>query len=971
MNRRSAIISKMSVILCACLCAGSVARAAQTKIWIGGASGNWDDASNWEVLCTSSNNEYVFTNAVTFADGNTGSNYIRIHLTNSTARLDFRGGGVHLARMVYLKNGGELHIWDKGCFDVEHSNGEIYCDASSKIVCHDEDVLPPSLYKISLDGTLDLGGFNQTITYVGQFAHNVYGMRITSARPAMLSFCGSIPSIDITGYLQGLAGICWKPSNSAKKLTFYNYTNTTEGELVVSNGIVTLNTGSYAANLTQLSRAEVASGAMLEIPVAASISKFYADHLVLHEGSTLTLGANATSVLPRVTFVDAGGAATDLPDGLYGASSGYGCLTGSGFVRLAAEENISRWTAAADGHWGAVANWSDCVPSATVDARIDVSGGDYEVTVAEPAVATNLTLRNLGAGTATLNVASRLESTRGEWRIGYGGKVVVPAGGEIQYRGIDASVTDRLASSVEAFKTVKGGEIEVQGKLYVTNMCGNFVVGDADAATSSKISVSGNGELFLGSLSSINSSFSVRQGGLIEVSGDGKLRLNPRTEHYSWQQAGGTLDFSDNATYDGGGMWDYCLGQGRATFRDDAKFVGNATVGNGSARLYFTSESGAPTEVWFRDRAVYSAGGSGSQTLLRSRNGGRIEMHFDSSATHYLGYLIMGRSSYAGFSDIYVSDGILRVNGSGGLNQGSASAYWANSYTTGCVHQTGGAIVVNGEDGYNNAQLKFGFILGDGLTSATLRAPTAFGRFELSGGVVTNESSKSPFVLGIGRGRGEFVQTGGEFVSLATHAQAPAIFGFSNGYGYYVLSNGTAKVSSKVWVGGIDPATCGHDAKKDGVRQYTGTAAEGGITVAAADRSKPCSFTALDTVVLGGLGEGSLEVGPGGTFAGTDLVLSNNTASVLKFHVTNDGAGFVGLSGKLTITDGASLVIDATDFTDTTAKRRMLLQCASIEGGFAPGKMMVVSDRSSQLALSVTSTGIRFGWHSGMIISFR
>ena len=87
--------------------------------------------------------------------------------------------------------------------------------------------------------------------------------------------------------------------------------------------------------------------------------------------------------------------------------------------------------------------------------------------------------------------------------------------------------------------------------------------------------------------------------------------------------------------------------------------------------------------------------------------------------------------------------------------------------------------------------------------------------------------------------------------------------------------------------------------------------------------------------------------------------------------MTNDGAGFVGLSGKLTITDGASLVIDATDFTDTTAKRRMLLQCASIEGGFAPGKMMVVSDRSSQLALSVTSTGIRFGWHSGMIISFR
>ena len=63
--------------------------------------------------------------------------------------------------------------------------------------------------------------------------------------------------------------------------------------------------------------------------------------------------------------------------------------------------------------------------------------------------------------------------------------------------------------------------------------------------------------------------------------------------------------------------------------------------------------------------------------------------------------------------------------------------------------------------------------------STTIREPTTLGVYELSGGVVTNASTRSPFVLGIGRGRGEFIQTGGEFVSNAKEARAYAIFGFS------------------------------------------------------------------------------------------------------------------------------------------------------------------------------------------------
>ena len=234
-----------------------------------------------------------------------------------------------------------------------------------------------------------------------------------------------------------------------------------------------------------------------------------------------------------------------------------------------------------------------------------------------------------------------------------------------------------------------------------------------------------------------------------------------------------------------------------------------------------------------------------------------------------------------------------------------------------------------------------------------MRTPTVLGVYELSGGVVTNEGVRSPFVLGVGRGRGEFIQTGGEFVSKATEFRGPAIFGFSNGYGYYALSNGAVKISSKIWVGGINPATC-----NKGNASYVGTESVGKITVAAADKTKPCSFTVLKTVVLGGLGEGTLEVGPGGTFTGTDLVLSNNTASVLRLVADDSGFGEVNLSGRLTVTDGASLVVDAAGFTGANERRCNLLTCASMSGSFDPGKVTVLTDKPTEVKVSVTANGI-------------
>jgi hypothetical protein len=139
--------------------------------------------------------------------------------------------------------------------------------------------------------------------------------------------------------------------------------------------------------------------------------------------------------------------------------------------------------------------------------------------------------------------------------------------------------------------------------------------------------------------------------------------------------------------------------------------------------------------------------------------------------------------------------------------------------------------------------------------------------------------------------------------------------------------------------------------------------------VAAADPAKPCDFTAMNTVVLGGLGEGEIEIGPGGKFNGTELILSNNTASVIRFNVTDRGAGQINLSGKLKVTDGASLTIDASTLSDNAAIERLqLLKCSETEGAFAPGKVNFICPKASKYRLLVTSAGIRLNKIKGTTI---
>ena len=952
-----------------------------TWTWIGGESGNWSDGNNWDRGTVPSGYQNVsFTNTVTFPNGFSGGVGLHIQLSGSGTKLHLYSGGNNSTRHITVNAGAELHLYDKGCLNLA-SDGE-FKGGSGAVFCHAPDVLSGTKYKFFFPKLLDLGGFNQTITNISQLSNSVGGHELTSETPATLTIGVKADSgwaNTFYGYVKGQASLCWNTATASKKLDIRSYNNDTTGDLVVSNGLVDLFTDSNYAQFTKLSRAVVGPTAQLVLHRRESVNSFFAENLIVHEGDGVRLAwgdagiVAATSTFNNVTFVATDGTATEFQPGVYGAADGDGVtglpwMSGGGFFKVNAM--TSHWKVPQDGTWGTAANWSLDVPSATLRAGIIEPGGDYTVTVAEPAVSTNLTIRNTGGGTATLNVASRLESTKGVWNVGYGGKILVPEGGEVSYCGTKGEVTTKFASTTEAFKIANGGEVEVRGRLAISNMCGTVLLGLNGGSVTSKVVIAGNGEMSFHFKDKNDAVFRMYPTGRIEVKDYGTFRMPYKTENYVWKQEGGTLDFSGHAVFNAGGMWDVCLGRGKATFRDDSSLMGASQ----NARLYFTADASAPTEVCFRDRACYNAGGDNTQTELRPSGGGHIIMRFDSDATHTLGWLKMGRTSYSGFSDVYISDGVVKANSTAGFNQGCASASVnANSFSTGHVYQTSGAFVVNGEGGGYNTQLQYGFILGDGYTSTTIRTPTVLGVYELSGGVVTNghsaNSSNSPFVLGVGRGRGEFIQTGGEFVSKVDknrRDRVPAIFGYSNGYGYYVLSNGTAKLSSKIWVGGVSPATCGFTHSS-----YTGTEAEGGITVAAADRTKPCSFTVSDTVVLGGLGTGSLEVGPGGTFTGTDLVLSNNTASVLRLVANDSGFGAVNLSGRLTVTDGASLFVDATGFTGANVRRCTLLSCASMSGSFAPGNVTVLSDDPAQIRVSVTASGIVLRKLAGTAILLR
>ena len=143
------------------------------------------------------------------------------------------------------------------------------------------------------------------------------------------------------------------------------------------------------------------------------------------------------------------------------------------------------------------------------------------------------------------------------------------------------------------------------------------------------------------------------------------------------------------------------------------------------------------------------------------------------------------------------------------------------------------------------------------------------------------------------------------------------IVGAWGGTGRYVVSNGMTTATSDVYVGGITTNLLTHKPiTLYTVCPVTNHCAKGLLRVAGG------SFATDGTLCLSQDGEGTLEVGPGGTVTAANVTLTNTPAALtggtdiaakVRFTFGPQGVGTVATSGALTIGPGATLEVDSTE----------------------------------------------------------
>ena len=230
------------------------------------------------------------------------------------------------------------------------------------------------------------------------------------------------------------------------------------------------------------------------------------------------------------------------------------------------------------------------------------------------------------------------------------------------------------------------------------------------------------------------------------------------------------------------------------------------------------------------------------------------------------------------------------------------------------------------DSGWGGKTSLCGMIIGTGNSADTPGTPFD-GRMEVAGGV-TNRAG--PTVVGWGVGKGTYVQNGGETYlkqDASWNLRPVAALGLGGGIGRLIVSNGTFKVANgSMFVGGCPEGevTC-YDNKSHERVAWTPAGvpannhdADGTLTVAGG------AFSVTDELIVGADGSGTVEmVGTEGSFTAGSLVLSNTTASVVRFVADASGFSPVNVTGELAVTDGASVEVDLSGFVGSASKFRL------------------------------------------------
>lgn len=625
-------------------------------------------------------------------------------------------------------------------------------------------------------------------------------------------------------------------------------------------------------------------------------------------------------------------------------------LRGSGVVTTSVDG--SHWRTAADGVWDEASNWTT-PPVADGAVFINADGADdYTVTVAADTVPVkSVEIHRGDSGLATLAVGAMLETFEGTTSFGAGARVSVGEDGLWKLTSKDEySTATKFSLSDGAVFSVDGGS------FLVPNFGGMMWLGDnngtANGTNTLRVT---DGLLDIQTRQSADSGVRLFPNGLVAVSGGTARFYTQRASDQCFRNdRGGTLEVS---------------GEGRLELGGNVYFQGSQRF-SGNARLSAVKEKNSP--VFY----VNPLGAGKVATLEFADHAGVDPTGFATyggvEGAYMFGQLRANQDIDDGLARIrFLGDGLYQFNSSFELaiHRGRAEVEqtggFFRTYSDGiavgtCLYAaqstapnaeavwrvSGGAAEIRAANAYSRNDRMSGLLIGNGTYVTEGKRGRITGRFELSGGAVTNMTYESFFGVGLGDACGEVIQTGGEFVKKDA---GWVLIGFAGGEGRYVMSNGVAKVSgSDVWLGGAPQSSFVMSMTGGGAKAMSLPACPDSHEAKGLLRVWGGSFDASTrNMYLGCDGTGRIEVGPTGRVSAKNLVLSNAVAGVatssLRFEFDADGVGQVAVGGKLTVKPGSKLEIDVGNYSAQKSGYNVVTY-DELEGTFAPENITLTGD---------------------------
>ena len=783
---------------------------------------------------------------------------------------------------------------------------------------------------------------------------NTYCVKATDA--CTLTLKGSANAVTTTG-LTGPLSLVWDPVDDFTQ-AFTNRTVATSGSITVKRGAVAL-TGTSSA--PSLKRIDVRAGAAFrfQTSVAAPLTSGKCAATV-EAGGVIEVAEGVTASFADVMYAGkhqrlgtyAALDAEDVGEGVRKVA----WVTGAGRVEIV-EGTTFYWTGET-GLWSDGASWtSGKAPDATATEIVldAVSDGDVTLTVDAPVTLSKpMTVRNGGSGRSVLAVASSarvdIATVRSQMMdVGVGGQILVPAGGRLTLDGTGLGINRDYT-----FCRIDGGELKVTGGTVSFTNCPSFADVCGTSAHTGRVTMTSGDISFRGNHSGQTDELTrIRflEHSLADFSG-GTYRLITETKCQRTLGDGGRIIVTNAvlSTLDSPTS-DLKFGSGETTL---AGASGVLRVGRSDADMTVApTDASLPASLTVTDAATVE-GAFHSWTIGSAA--GRSRFVWATDAALNAGYcLCVG--CRAGFGQCDIRSGLVTMSFEGLQIAGTPgkSPYALEGMAEGVLRITGGALNVQGRDSTGYAVHFSGLSVGDGtFTTLTGTDRPLKGTLELSGGVVTNTDSH--VMIGGGFAEGAWKQSGGALVD-----KKDLWIGAAGGRGVYELSGGTASVAGRLYVGGMDTNRSAM-VKSMVASGYWPTFrhdAEGTLVVSGG------AMTVTGDGYVGYDGSGCIEMdGADGNLTVASLTLANGNASTVKFTAGADGVSPIAVTGKLTVSEGAKLVVDLTAAPESVTKFP-LISCKSTEGLFAEGDITLIG---KDLKLVQTPTGVSVRRQTGLVL---